>query len=68
MLSKNISEDEVLQCLDFGENTITDCVNEEIRHAKRLDAKDRSIVVIYTLKNNDLRVITVYTVRNKWQK
>ncbi|MCX6709122.1 MAG: DUF4258 domain-containing protein [Candidatus Woesearchaeota archaeon] len=68
MLSKNISEDEVLQCLDFGVLKATNCVEGEIRHYKRLDLKEKSVVVIYTFENDELRVITVYAIINKWKK
>jgi len=68
MLTDDISEEEVKQCLDFGRLETTNCVNGEIRHAKRLDVKNKSVVVVYTFKDEETRVITVYATRNKWQE
>ncbi len=68
MLKKGISEDEVLQCLEFGVLKATNCVEGEIRHYKRLEFKEKAVVVIYTFNGGELRVITVYEISKEWQK
>lgn len=68
MLKKGISEEEIMQCLNFGVLKATNCIEGEIRHYKRLDMKDKAVVVIYTFKNNESRIITAYPIVKKWQK
>jgi hypothetical protein len=69
MLKDGISEEEVRQCLEHGELIFTQAMRGEMRYIRKLDLKDRSIVVIHTFRDNDHRVITTYAIRNeKWQK
>jgi len=69
MLKDSITEDEVRQCLEYGNIEIAECVHDEMRYGRRFAFKDRSIMVVYTLRNNEERIITVYSIRKKkWQK
>ncbi len=65
-----ITEEEVEQCLQYGELIIKQQVKDELRYGKELECKDRKIIVIYTYRDNEERVITTYVVRRKkqWQK
>lgn len=65
MLKKGISEDEVIECLDFGIPQATKSVEGEVRHAKLLELKGKSVVVIYTFREDELRVITTYAIMKK---
>jgi len=63
-----ISEDEVNQCLDQGELEIKQVVNGEMRYGKKLELKEKTIMVIYTHSDID-RIITTYVIRRKkWQQ
>ena len=70
MRNDDISEKEVEQCLKYGEHEIIQIVKGEKRYGKKLELKDKTIMVIYTIKNNEDRVITTYTIKrkNNWQK
>ncbi|MDP4012427.1 MAG: DUF4258 domain-containing protein [Candidatus Nanoarchaeia archaeon] len=70
MHKSNINEGEVKQCLEHGKIEIKQIVNGEVRYGKKLELKNQTIVVIYTLRNNEERIITVYPIRRKktWQK
>ncbi|VVB81567.1 Uncharacterised protein [uncultured archaeon] len=65
MLRKGISEDEVRECIDFGISQATKSVEGEVRHAKLLDLKGKSVIVIYTFREDELRVITTYAIIKK---
>jgi hypothetical protein len=68
MHQAGISEDDVAQCLEHGELEITQVVKGETRYGKKLDLKDKTIMVIYAFPNNEERIITAYTIRRKkWQ-
>lgn len=67
MEQAGITADEVRQCLEHGTAIINDFVRGEPRYGKQLDAKEKTIVVIYTLRDNEERVITAYPLqRKKW--
>lgn len=69
MEKSSISEKEVKACLEHSELIIKQVVKGEIRYGKELVLKDKKIVVIYTFKDDKLRVITVYPIwRKKWLK
>jgi len=62
-----ISEEEIKECLEHGELEIKQLVNGEIRYGKKLEVKDKIIMVIYTHRKEIQRVITCYTIkRKKW--
>ncbi len=68
MADDEITEEEVKQCLVYGELEIMQFVGEELRYGKKLDLKNKIILVIYTLKEDVERVITAYVIRRKrWQ-
>ena len=70
MQNDDISEQEVEQCLRYGEHEITQIVKGEKRYGKKIELKEKTIMVIYTVQNNEDRVITTYTIKRKknWQK
>ena len=67
MLQADISEEEVEQCLAHGELEIKQIVKSETRYGKQLDLKFKTIMVIYTLRNREERVVTAYPIRRKKQ-
>lgn len=68
MIQAGITEDEVKQCLEHGELEIKQVVYGEVRYGKKIVFKDKTIIVIYTIRNNEERVITAYPIRRKkWQ-
>lgn len=68
MEEDGITEEEIMECLEHGELEIKQIVNGEIRHGKKLDLKDKTIMVIYTHRQEIQRIITCYTIRRKkWQ-
>ena len=69
MEDDEISEVEVITCLNHGELEIKQFVNGELRYGRKSEFKDKTIIVIYTQRENICRVITCYTIRRrKWQK
>jgi hypothetical protein len=70
MRKQSITEEEVKKCLDDGELEIRQIVNSETRCGKKIDFKEKTVVVIYTQKAEERRVITAYVVRRKkqWHK
>lgn len=69
MNKAGISEQEVRDCLKHGELDIKQIVAGETRYGKKLDLKDKTIMVIYTIRNQEERVITTYLIKRKktWQ-
>ncbi|MBI2581321.1 DUF4258 domain-containing protein [Candidatus Woesearchaeota archaeon] len=68
MLKDGISREEAEACLEHGELVIKQVVKGELRYGKQLQLKGKEIVVIYTLRKEETRVVTCYTVRRKrWQ-
>jgi len=65
MESSNISEDEVKACLEHGSLEIKQFVRGELRYGKKLEFKDKTIIVIYTKIKDKIRVITTYPIRRK---
>jgi len=65
MQNSGITEDEVRQCLDHGDLEITQFIKCEKRYGKKLNLKNKTIMVIYTFVRNEERVITAYTIRRK---
>ena len=69
MSDDGITEDEVRNCLEHGELEIKQFVKDEIRYGQKLELKEKTILVIYTLRGKIQRVITCYIIRRKkqWQ-
>ena len=65
MERSGISEEEVQLCLKQGELEIREVVKGETRYGKKLILKDKTIMVIYTLRKEEERIITAYIVRRK---
>lgn len=65
MEQSGISEEEVSTCLTQGTSIIRQLVQREMRYGKQIDFKGKRIIVIYTLQNQEEKVITVYPVRRK---
>lgn len=70
MEASDITEDEVKACLEHGSLEIKQFVKGELRYGKRIEFKDKTIIVIYTKLNEvKIRVITTYPIRRKkWKK
>ena len=67
MADDEITEEEVHWCLEHGELEIKEQVKGEVRYGKKLQLKDKIIMVIYTFRGEATRVITCYTIRRKKQ-
>jgi len=68
MDSGNITEDEIKACLEHGTLEIKQFVKNELSYGKKLQFKDKTIIVIYTNVKDKIRVITAYPIRRKkWQ-
>ena len=65
MEQSGISEEEVQQCLKHGELEIRQVVKGETRYGKKITLKDKTIMVIYTIRKDKERIITAYTIRRK---
>lgn len=66
----SISEEEISQCLKFGVLKFSQIVNGECRYAKQFELCDKTIIVIYTIRSCEERIITTYCIRRKkiWVK
>ena len=68
MQKSGISKEDVQACLEHGELAIKQAVAGEVRYGKELQLADKKIIVIYTFKGEETRVITCYPVkRKKWR-
>jgi len=65
MLRREISREEALQCLNYGRLIIRQIVNGETRYGKRIELKDKTIIVIYLYKDSTTKIITCYPIRRK---
>lgn len=64
-----ISEEEVGLCLELGSLEVKQVVNQEMRYGNKLVTKEKTLMVIYTYRENKVRVITCYLIRRKkWTK
>jgi len=69
MLRSCIGEAEVRACLEHGEIVIKKIVKGEMRYGKQIELKNKNIIVIYTRRENEARIVTVYTIKRKrWQQ
>ncbi len=63
-----ITEEELTSCLEHGQLEIKQFVSGELRYGKKVELKNKTIMVIYTQKKEVIRVITCYTIqRKRWQ-
>ncbi len=68
MNQSEISEEEVENCIEFGELVIKQTVKGEMRYGKQISFKNKTIIVIYTYENDEEKIVTVYPIRRKkWQ-
>lgn len=65
MLALGITADEITTCIDYGVIEIKNIVNGEVRYSKRLDIKNKSIMVVFTYRESETRVITCYKLKRK---
>jgi len=65
MESSDISEDEVKICLEHGTLEIKQFVKNELRYGRKIEFKDKTIMVIYTKAEDKIRIITAYPIRRK---
>ncbi|MBI4148022.1 DUF4258 domain-containing protein [Candidatus Woesearchaeota archaeon] len=69
MAQEGITEDDVRNCLTHGELEIKQIVDGETRYGKQIDLKNKTIMIIFTIRNKEERIITAYAIRRKkWQK
>jgi len=69
MLHDDTSEEEIERCLERGYLKFKEKVKGEMRYAKQIDFKNKSILVVFTYRNNEERIITTYKInKKKWQK
>jgi len=68
MQASGVSEEEIIACLEHGELEYQKVIRGEMRYLRRIDFKDKTIMVAYTYQESETRVITCYTHnRKKWQ-
>ena len=67
MAHSAISEEEVQQCLEHGNLIAKQRVKGELRYLKRIEFKERKIIVIYTYVGDEEKVITTYPIKRKKQ-
>ncbi len=65
MTDQEIVPDEIRDCLEHGTPEIEETIRGEYRYGKQLIKKEKIIMVIYTIRGEDIRVITAYTLRRK---
>jgi len=65
MLRRKISLEEALHCLNHGELIIRQNVKGETRYGKRIELRDKTILVIYVHENTTTKVITCYPIKRK---
>ena len=69
MANACITEQDVHDCLAHGELEIRQIVDGETRYGKRIELNDKTIMIIYTVRDKEERIITAYAIRRKkWQK
>lgn len=68
MEASGITEEEVNACLENGELEIKQVVDGETRYGNKITLKDKTIIVIYTYRGEEKRIITAYPVwrKKKW--
>lgn len=69
IVASGITEEEVRECIEHGEREIKQVVDGETRYGNKLELKDKTIIVIYTYRGEETRIITCYPVWRKktWQ-
>ncbi len=67
MENDGITEEEVCWCLEHGDLEIKELVKGEMRYGKKLELKDKTMMVIYTFRGEVTRVVTCYTIGRKKQ-
>ncbi|MBI2147172.1 DUF4258 domain-containing protein [Candidatus Woesearchaeota archaeon] len=68
MQASGISKEEIIACLENGELEYQKVIHGEMRYLRRIDFKDKTIMVAYTYRESEIRVITCYNHnRKKWQ-
>ncbi len=65
MEDDDLTEDEIKQCLEHGELEIKQLVKGEMRYGKKLELKNKTIMVVFTHRNDIQRVITCYLIKRK---
>jgi uncharacterized DUF497 family protein len=65
MKKKNITKEEIERCLIDGETIFRKIIKGEIRYVKKIELKYKKLFVIYTIRNDEERIITCYTIRKK---
>ena len=68
MEASGITEEEVKACLENGELEIKQIVDGETRYGNKIMLKDKTIIVIYTYRGEEKRIVTAYPVwrKKKW--
>lgn len=68
MKASDITEEDVKACLETGELEIKQIVDGETRYGNKLVMKNKTIIVIYTYRGEEKRIITAYPVwrKKKW--
>ena len=68
MEEHGISEAEVAAAVACGRKLAQKIVKDEIRYSRAIDLKGRTIIVIFTFRDDQPRVITCYPLRSKtWE-
>ncbi len=65
MKKNRISEEDIKRCLVDGETILENVIKGGMRYLKEIDLKHRRSIVVYTIRNEEKRVITCYPKRKK---
>lgn len=65
MKKEDITKEEIKRCLIDGEIIIKKVIKGEMRYLKEVDLKHRKLIVVYTIRNGEERVITCYPKRKR---
>ena len=65
MERKGISKQEVEECIHHGRLVSKQVVKGEMRYARTIPFKDKTVTVVYTLRGDRVRVVTCYPIKRK---
>ncbi|MBL7160886.1 MAG: DUF4258 domain-containing protein [Candidatus Aenigmarchaeota archaeon] len=65
MERKGISQREVEECVKLGRLVSKQVIEGEMRYARTMPLKDKTVTVVYTLRGDRVRVITCYPIKRK---
>jgi len=65
MEERKVTEEEIKKCITDGEIVLRKVIKNEMRFTRSIDLADKRLSVVYTVKNNEERVITCFPVKRE---